>query len=67
MEKRKPRRLEVNNNLIWYNEDCIEPLNYSSNFESIILSYQDRYTDKKKCIDTIVETWKINKDDLRVK
>jgi hypothetical protein len=43
IEKRKPRRLELNNNLVRYNEKTIEPVLYAEKFEAIIHSYADRY------------------------
>lgn len=43
IDKKKPRRLELNNNLIKYNEESIEPIVYSSTMEGIIHSYADRY------------------------
>ena len=39
VEKKKPRRLELNNNLIRYNEESIEPLVYPETLEAIIHSY----------------------------
>ena len=43
IEKKKPRRLELNNNLIRYKEDLIEPILYLECLEAIIHSYADRY------------------------
>jgi len=39
IEKKKPRRVELNNNLVRYNENTIEPVVYPECFESIILSF----------------------------
>lgn len=43
LDKKKPTRLELNNNLIRYNEELIEPIVYPSTMEGIIHSYADRY------------------------
>ena len=43
IEKKKPRRVELNNNLIRYNESMIEPNHYPECFEGIIMSYEDRF------------------------
>mmetsp|Transcript_3470 Transcript_3470/g.2473 ORF Transcript_3470/g.2473 Transcript_3470/m.2473 type:complete len:99 (+) Transcript_3470:1675-1971(+) len=43
IDKKKPRRIELNNNLIRYDEENIEPICYSETFEAIIHSYADRY------------------------
>jgi hypothetical protein len=41
--KKKPRRLELNNNLMRYNEHLVEPLHYPESFEGIIHSFADRF------------------------
>jgi hypothetical protein len=51
MEKKKPRRVELNNNIIRYNEKSVEPILYPENFEGIIHSYADRYPLNKKLLD----------------
>lgn len=43
IETKKPRRVELNNNLLRYNSACIEPVVYPECFEGIIASYADRY------------------------
>ena len=43
IKKKKPRRLDVNNNLFRFSEDRIEPVTYPECHEGIILSYADRY------------------------
>ena len=43
IEKKKPRRIELNHNLVRYNESLIEPVTYPESFEGIILSYADRF------------------------
>lgn len=42
-KKKKPRRVELNNNLVRYSESSIEPICYPESFEGIILSYADRH------------------------
>jgi len=42
-EKKKPRRIELNNNIVRYSETNIQPCIYPECFESIILSYADRF------------------------
>jgi dipeptidyl-peptidase-3 len=42
-DKKKPRRVELNNNLVRYNESSIEPIVYPESFEGIIHSFADRY------------------------
>lgn len=39
VEKKKPRRLELNNNLVRYNEGAIEAIIYPESLEAIILSF----------------------------
>ena len=43
IKSKKPRRVELNNNLIRYNEKCIEPTHYPETFEGLIHSYADRF------------------------
>jgi hypothetical protein len=43
IDKKKPRRLELNNNLMRYNEGTIEPVLYPERLEAIIHSYAERY------------------------
>ena len=66
IEKKKPRRIELNNNLVRYNEKTIEPLHYPETFEGIVHSYIDRYPPTKKFIDTVLSQWMPTKDFLRV-
>lgn len=46
-KKKKPRRIELNNNLVRYTENTIEPVCYPESFEGIILSYSDRFNFNK--------------------
>ena len=64
--KKKLRRIEVNNNLIRYNEKVIEPATYPESFEGIILSYSDRFPATKKLLDQIISEWDKTKSYLRV-
>jgi len=48
VQKKKPRRVELNNNLVRYNEKTIEPVVYPECFEGIIKSYDDRYPEKQR-------------------
>lgn len=48
IKKKKPRRVDVNNNLVRYSENTVQPRCYPETFEGIILSYADRYTFNKK-------------------
>ncbi len=66
LEKKKPRRVELNNNLVRYNEDSIEPVCYSESFEAIIHSFADRFPCNKKLLDQVIGVWNEHKDDLRV-
>lgn len=43
INKKKPRRVELNNNLVRYNEELIEAQVYPESFEGIIVSYAERY------------------------
>lgn len=67
IEKKKPRRVELNNNLIRYNEHAIEPVHYPENLEAIIHSFADRYPCNKKFLDQVIGIWNEHKNDLRVK
>ncbi len=64
--KKKPRRIELNNNLVRYNENCIEPLVYPETFEGIIKSYSDRWQATPELIEGIKTEWSLTKEFLRV-
>ncbi len=66
MKNKKGRRLEVNNNLVKYNESSIEPICYPSNFEGIISSYADRYQFNKSLYKQVMSTWNEHKASLKV-
>lgn len=64
--KKKPRRIELNNNLMRYNEQVVEPITYPESFEGIIHSYADRFPATKVFLDQIVNEWDKTKAYLRV-
>jgi dipeptidyl-peptidase-3 len=66
IDKKKPRRIELNNNLVRYNEQIIEPLHYPESFEGIIHSYADRFPFNQEFRDQIVNEWNKTKHFLRV-
>jgi len=66
IKKKKPRRVDVNNNLVRYSENTVQPRCYPETFEGIILSYADRYTFNKKFYKQIKGVWDENKDQLKV-
>ena len=43
LAKKKPRRLDLNNNLVRYSETTVVPVTYPECHEGIILSFADRY------------------------
>jgi len=51
IDKKKPRRVELNNNLVRYSEDCVEPVVYPERFEAIIHSFADRYPCTKEYVE----------------
>jgi dipeptidyl-peptidase-3 len=55
--KKKPRRIELNNNLVRYNEKVIEPATYPESFEGIIHSYADRFPATRSLLDQIIAEW----------
>lgn len=64
--KKKPRRIELNNNLVRYSDNCIEPVVYPETFEGIIKSYTDRWIATPKLIGDIIAEWNLSKAFLRV-
>jgi len=66
IKKKKPRRVDVNNNLVRYAENCIEPRCYPESFQGLILSYQDRYKFDKKLFKQVKGVWDETKDHLKV-
>jgi len=66
IEKKKPRRIELNNNLFRYNSATIEPIVYPECFEGIIASYADRFPCTRAFIDRMKDEWKATSEHLRV-
>ena len=63
---KKPRRIELNNNLFRYNSSTIEPIVYPECFEGIIASYADRYPCTRTFIDKMKNEWAATSAHLRV-
>ena len=66
INKKKPRRMMLNNNLKRYSETSIEPVSYPASFEGIILSFADRYPFKKALYAEVLSIWNEHKASLRV-
>jgi len=65
-KKKKPRRIELNNNLVRYNDKVIEPRCYPESLEGIILSFQDRFHFNKDFYSQMKSEWDKFKSELRV-
>ena len=66
IEKKKPRRIELNNNLVRYNATTIEPIVYPECFEGLIASYVDRFPPTMKLMQTVFNEWAKTSQYLRV-
>ena len=66
INEKKPRRVELNNNLIRYNSSTIEPALYPECFESIAASYVDRFPPTREGLETIIQEWQKTSQYLRV-
>lgn len=66
LRKKKPRRLDLNNNLVRYAETSIQPVVYPECHEGIILSFADRYNFNQQLYDQVIGQWNKHKDTLRV-
>ena len=66
LDKKKPRRMDLNNNLVRYTENCIQPVVYPECHEGIILSYADRYPFNKQLYEEVIGEWNKHKSTLRV-
>lgn len=64
---KKPRRVEVQTNLMRYNEKSIQPMNYPECFEGLIHSFADRFPFNEELVQQVMSQWIPNKDDLRFK
>jgi len=65
-KNKKPRRIEVFNNLTRYNEKSIEPRCYPESLEGICLSYADRFAFNRKFYEDQKAVWDEHKSSLRV-
>ena len=65
-KNKKPRRLELNNNLMRYSESSIEPVCYPESFEGIILSFADRHHFSRDLYDQVKGVWDEHKESLKV-
>lgn len=66
IKNKKPRRIELNNNLTRYSENSIEPRCYPESFEGIILSYADRFHFNKALYEQVKGVWDEHKSTLKV-
>ena len=66
VQKKKPRRIELNNNLMRYNDKVIEPIVYPESFEGIIKSYADRFPCTPEFTGQMISEWNHSKHYLRV-
>ena len=55
VQKKKPRALELNNNLVKFNESNFEYVGYPATFEGLIKSMDDRFT--LQDVDKIWNEW----------
>ena len=66
IQTKKPRRIELNNNLMRYNKSNIEPVVYPECFEGIIASYADRFPNTQETIEKIHTEWAKYSSYMRV-
>ena len=66
IEKKGPRQLVMNNNLVRYNESQIEPIFYPSCFEGIIASSVDRFPKDVSFLKKVHDEWAKTSAYLRV-
>ena len=66
MQTKKPRRMEVNNNLVRYNEESVEIVQYPENMEGIISSMADRFSAKRPELEKRLNEWNKTRKYLRV-
>ncbi len=57
LDKKKPRRLELNNNLVRYSQQAIEPVLYAERLEAIIHSFADRYPCTRELCQQVLIVW----------
>lgn len=65
-KNKKARRIELNNNLTRYSESCIEIVSYPETFESICLSFAERYPFNQKLYAEVRGVWDEHREDIRV-
>lgn len=65
-KNKKPRRVVLNNNLVRYNESCVEPVCYPETFEGLIASFVDRYPFSKQLYKQVMTVWKECAEDFKV-
>jgi dipeptidyl-peptidase III len=63
---KKPRRLELNSNLVRYNEKTIAHNNYHECLEGVIHSFADRYPFNKDLYQQVMNEWEPTASMLRV-
>lgn len=63
---KKPRRLELNSNLVRYNEKTITHNNYHECLEGVIHSFADRYPFNAQLYSQVIGEWKQTAFMLRV-
>jgi hypothetical protein len=67
LRNKKPRRLELNNNLVRYNEKSFGIRHYPETHEGIIHSYADRHQFNQKLYNQVMGVWDETKVHLRVR
>jgi len=63
---KRPRVLKLNNNLVRFNENNIEPLHYPECFEGMIAAYQDRFPTDIPFLSKIYREWDKTASFMRV-
>ena len=66
VKNKKPRRVELNNNLVRYSENSIEPVCYPESFEGICLSWADRFPFSTSFYKEMKGEWDQYKHHLKV-
>jgi hypothetical protein len=66
MANKKPRRLELNSNLVRYNEKTISHNNYHECFEGIIHSFAERYPFNEQFATQVKTEWEHTAQYLKV-
>ena len=66
VDKKKPRRIDLNNNLVRYSDSMVEPQVYPESFEGIILSYADRFNFNAALYKQVMSVWNEHKATMKV-